>query len=269
MKRRLSLVGESLPDGVVVQVGNLKSLEPLDARHGVYPNLVMTPLLSALWAMRQQNDNTDEFWKQIESLLDTTANRFNVFKKSDSGKKDDPAFEILPDTKRRVTGFDASSELWALFGYQTVFGLIRWVLTGEDKTTKSKIKSFAKEFLAAAGMTTDQSVVHSNAVPKNRSAKEGIVHRLCTHADQEHRLRQAVQSNTKFLTDAERHLQLFRCFIPLLHNEAYQMVPYGLGQANFSLAKDYDHRGAEHAGELYWKVMGKAIAFRLQDRFVE
>jgi hypothetical protein len=269
MMRRLSLVGESLPDGVVVQVGNLKSLEPLDARHGVYPNLVMTPLLSALWAMRQQNINTDDFWKQIESLMDTTVNRFNVFKKSDSGKKNDPAFEILPDTKRRVTDFDSTSELWALFGYQTVFGLIRWVLTGEDKTTKSKIKSFAKEFLAAAGIKTDQNVVPFNPVPKNLSAKEGIVHRLCTHADQERHLRHAIQLITKFPADVERHLQLFRCFIPLLHNEAYQMVPYGLGQANFSLARDYDPRGAEHAGELYWKVMGKAIAVRLQDRFVE
>lgn len=260
MNRTLSLVGESLPDGEVVQVGNLTSLVPLDARHGVYPNLVMTPLLSTLWALREQKGDTERFWNQIGGLLDSTANRFNVFKKMERPNNSCTVFEILPDTKRRLLDFCVDSQLWALFGYQTVFGLIRWVLKGEVTVTKPQIEKFAVTFLSAAGV---------QAVPKNLSAQEGVVHRLCTRADQESNLRKAVLATTTFPKDAERHLRMFRCFVPLLHNEAYQLVPYGLGQANFSMAKDYDHRGSEHAGELYWKVMGKAIATRLQDRFVE
>jgi hypothetical protein len=268
MLRRLSLVGESLPAGTAVRVGDLEALVALDARHGVFPNLVVTPLLSAIWAMNKMRVDTTAFWNQVEGLLESTQHRFNAFSKSASTDPKNPEFVIHPIASKRLAEFDTSSELWALFGYQTIFGLMRYVLTGEKKATKREIKKFAKSFLTVAIQHWVDGAGIPKGVPGNMCAQEGMVHRLCTHADTDGTkvvtmLRHAIAENTLFSGMVEHHLKVFRCFVPLLHNEAYQLAPYGVGQANFALAEDYYVMGTTHSVELYWKVMGETLRRRL------
>ena len=268
MIRTLSLVGESLPDGTAVRVGELEALVALDARHGVFPNLVMTPLLSTLWAMNKLRVDTTAFWNQVEGLLESTQHRFNAFSKSALIEPKNPDFVIHPLASKRLSEFDTASELWGLFGYQTNFGLLRWALTGEDKATKKEIKKFATEFLTVAFTHWTPDVGFPKVAPHNMCSQEGVLHRLCTQSDPDGTgvvamLRHAIEENTVFAEKVDYYLKVFRCFVPLLHNEAYQLAPYGVGQANFALAQDYDLKGTSHATELYWKLMGETLMRRL------
>ncbi|MEX1028168.1 MAG: hypothetical protein WD049_09215 [Candidatus Paceibacterota bacterium] len=266
--RTLSLVGESLPDGRPVPVGPLDGLVALDARHGVFPNLVMTPILSALWAFDQVKLNPSALWRQVPGLLEGVDRRFNLFNKDTTDPKN-PTFEIHPDAEGRLTGFDTATDLWALFGFQTTFGLFRWVLKRDRAATKKQIKSFAIGFLASALERWTPESGLPKALPKNMCAQEGYAHRLCTQDDASGAsvlpmLIHAVHRHTSFPEQVDNHVELFRCFVPLLHNEAYQLAPYGVGQANFVLSQDYDVGGDGHAAELYWTVMGKALMRRLK-----
>ena len=89
--RALFLVGESLPAGMPVVVGGNANFVAFDARHGVFPNLVMKPLLAALLAMRKEGQNEELLWQQIDELVaDPSDRRFNLFHKYPSAKKDNP-----------------------------------------------------------------------------------------------------------------------------------------------------------------------------------
>jgi hypothetical protein len=99
------------------------------------------------------------------------------------------------------------------------------------------------------------------------SAQEGYIHRLCTDMDAAGSgvvamLRHAITQHTSYPERVGDHLRMLRSFVPLLHNEAYQLAPYGIGQAHFVLAADYNYRGTEHAGELYWRAMGRSLLRR-------
>jgi hypothetical protein len=168
--RELSLVGESLPSGSPVQVGELVSLIPLDPRHGVFPNLVMTPLMSLLHAARTSGLDVAQTYGQIEDLLeDGTEKRFNAFEK-DVQYPNNPEFEILPSTVRRLSEMRPSEELWALFGYQTIFGIVRWLITGQGRASKRQIRSFAIRFLENAAEGWSERVVLPRNIPRNMSA---------------------------------------------------------------------------------------------------
>lgn len=267
--RKLHLVGESLPSGSPVKVGSLAGLVPLDPRHGVFPNLVMTPLLSLLWAAHQERKDHTELWVQVNELLyDDTERRFNVFRKV-VDYPTNPRFELLDKTKDRLASMRSAEEVWVLFGYQTTFGLIRCLLKGEMNTCKRQIRRFANEFLTSAVKAWTLSTGLPHEIPKNMSAQEGYIHRLCTDEDSGGSgvvamLRHAIQHHTSYPEKLDEHLCILRSFVPMLHNEAYQLAPYGVGQANFVLGLDYDTKGTEHASELYWRVTGKALLRRLQ-----
>lgn len=267
--RTLSLVGESLPSGKIIPVGPLNELIPLDPRHGVFPNLVMTPILSTLCAFDRDKNEFREFWKQVPYLLEKTDNRFNAFTKDTTESEKNPLFTIHPDMERRLNNFDVRKDLWAVFGFQTIFGLIRYLLTGEKAATKRQIKVFATKFLnSALENGTPESLGLPKKLPQNLSPQEGIIHRLCTDEDLDgnrilHALKHAIKKKNLFHDKLTQQIETLRCFVPLLHNEAYQMSPYGVCQANFSLAHDYDIKGQIRPAELYWKLMGKVLARRL------
>ena len=102
--RTLSLVGESLPGGSPVQVGELVGLVPLDPRHGVFPNLVMTPLMSLLHAARASGQDVAETYGHVQGLLeDGNERRFNAFEKGGEYPTN-PDFEILTSTAERLSG---------------------------------------------------------------------------------------------------------------------------------------------------------------------
>lgn len=266
--RLLHLVGESLPSGSPVTVGHLSGLVPLDPRHGVFPNLVATPLLSLLWAARQEGQDETALWCQVNELLgDNPDRRFNVFSKN-MDYPTNPSFEVLTTTETRISLMNPFEHVWALFGYQTIFGLIRRLLTGAGNTRKQQIRRFAAEFLTSAVQAWTPETGLPQIIPTNMSAQEGYIHRLCTDADTTGSgvvgmLRHGIQQRTDCSEGVEEHLRILRSFIPLLHVEAYRLTPYGIAQANFVLAANCDPNGNEHAGELYWRVMGKSLLRRM------
>lgn len=274
--RQLFLVGESLPESSAVTFGNGSALNVLDDRHGVFPNLVMSPLLALLWAHHEQSEHSPELWRQVNEILTNTERRFNVFTKHvDADHPRKPEFEIHADTKKNLTILMSNPKeyLWALFGFQTTFGLIRWILRCETRVQKKEIRDFAGAFvLSAAKRWRPQigvpSVTPENVKRMNKCAMTGYVHRLCTHHDADGSgvvtmLRCAIQENTTQPSKVEDHLSVFRAFVPLLHNEAYQMSPHGIGQANFVLATNFDHSGSQALDDLYWKVMGRCLIRRI------
>src|SRR5437660_1699695 len=153
--RTVSLVGESLPlrddgsDYKVTSCGQLgEQLETFDARHGVFCNSVTTPLLVSIHALKQQGADIEPLLGQLEDILkDKSERRFNVFGKKKKGR--DEPFVIDADLVRRVQGFDPTRQLWLLFGYQTVFGLLAWLLDNQETTTwtRTKIEEVGFAFL--------------------------------------------------------------------------------------------------------------------------
>jgi hypothetical protein len=269
--KKLFLVGESLPTRLPAVVGVRRTLSALDSRHGVFPNLVMKPLLSTLWALRNQGLDDNEFWTEItEILADDSQQRLNAFRKHTTGPKDrNPEFEILDDTAARLERLDPEVETWATFGFQTTFGLIRWMLRAERRVSKKTIQTFAVEFLSYAFEVRSDNIILPAGVPKKGCAQEGVIHRLFTEENScgdgaEAMLRHAVSKYVSEPAKVAETLLRIRAFVPLLHNEAYQNTPYGIGQANFVLADDYDVNGSVHPGEMYWRVMGKALMRRLR-----
>jgi hypothetical protein len=161
-----------------------------------------------------------------------------------------------------------SEELWALFGYQTIFGIVHWLLTGEPRATKRRIRSFARHFLESAAEQWNEGTKLPGIIPKNMSAQEGYMHRLCTDEDPDGSgvvamLRYAIAVRTNYPEEIEANLCKLRAFVPLLHNEAYQLTPYGVGQANFVLCQDWVLNGGRHPDELYWRAMGRSLARRI------
>lgn len=64
----------------------------------------------------------------------------------------------------------------------------------------------------------------------------------------------------------ERIVGLLRSTVPLLHNEGYQDGSNPTGNAQAHFVRNAIRHTAN--GDLYWQVMGNAIATRMLDRFV-
>jgi hypothetical protein len=59
---------------------------------------------------------------------------------------------------------------------------------------------------------------------------------------------------------------VLRCAIPLMHNEAYQDGPHPTGNAQAHFVRSATKTTSN--GDLYWQVMGHAIARRCFNRWV-
>src|SRR5688572_5871133 len=84
--RRLFLAGKAMPEdksarNVPFPSGDLESLVALDPRHGVFPNLVATTVLSTLMAFYEDRhgDHLHQMLEQAEEILkDRSKRRFNI-----------------------------------------------------------------------------------------------------------------------------------------------------------------------------------------------
>lgn len=271
MLRTLSLIGESLPGQNVVPMGNLRELIPLDDRHGVFPNLVAMPLLSTLWSQSKSKDDLLAFWGQVMSILGKNDLRLNAFSVSSASGEKNLEFKVTPSMVQRLRKFDTKNELWGVFGYQTAFGIIRYLLTGEEETTKQKIEAFGRRFLIDALAAPDSSNKEDQKSmrSKGKCAQIGLLHRFCTAeavngSESISSLRNAIKANTKFPEVIEIHLETIRCLVPLLHNEAYQLVPYGKGQAAFVEMTNTNDTNESESPPLYWQIIGEALSRRLK-----
>lgn len=287
--KRLWLVGESLPlkeDGS--QRKALKSsrlpetLVPLDPRHGVFPNLVTKPLFSGGYALSHTHpDQLLAFFREISAAVaDVSVRRLNVFENRATrpkkrGPKRQPTREAAPEVfeidsnkmRDRVNAFDVERDLWLVFGHQTNFGLLWWLIDSNaaSKIEKDKIGEFSGSFVTAV---LEASPAFAEHKPGSWSGRIGLLHRLCTETDDNQVLCQVVKKlNPLGEYSCERIVGLLRSTVPLLHNEGYQdgSNPTGNAQAHFV------RNAVRHTanGDLYWQVMGNAVATRMLGRFVE
>jgi hypothetical protein len=280
--KRLWLVGESLPKKEGTPSGShAKELAAIDARHGVFPNLVGKPLLSALHWLHSQALPTDGLLDQLDLLMTDASRdrRFNIFQKKASQED----FRLHDDIPKRLECFEPQQHLWLVFGSQTNFGLVGFLLgifRSTESYAKKDIQSLAIDFIDLALSYKPLPPGLPSKTPTQQTARLGVLHRLCCHAcragaDCEGALRQAVtefpplQGRSATERDVDVIVAKLRSIVPLLHKEAYQdRYEIGYNQANFVLASSVK-KWKDKAPDMYWSVMGEAIGRRLQGHFVK
>jgi hypothetical protein len=250
----------------------------------------MKPLFAAAYTLSQRHtDQLVPFFQCVQEVVaDDTERRFNVFmdrptkpkrQRKDEGKNrgeatepDETAktewFEIdAARLRARIKSLESGGNLWLVFGHQTNFGLLRWLVgrSEESRVSKQQLMDFSEEFVAAVGEHTSE---HSGDEVNQLSARIGVLHRLCTVRGTQQVLERAIlKLNPKPLYSAAAISALLRATIPLLHNEGYQdgRNPTGNAQSHFvKRARDKVDRG-----DLYWRVMGHAVAVRVLGQFVD
>lgn len=273
--RNIFLVGESLPKKMGTRYEEVDDdLVAFDGRHGVFPNLVAKPLISALYWLNKEQAELKPLLDQLEPLMIHTdkQRRFNVFSKKASTE----SFRVDPELPTRLASFDTTKDLWLVFGVQTCFGLLGF-LTGRLKLGKSyekaEILTFASEFLLAALKYAPLPRELPSRLPTQRTARLGLLHRLCTDVDDGSGVVAVIRSALKTVGATEEKAgtiaDQLRSMIPLLHNEAYQdRYDIGYNQAHFVSCQSIGN-GSTMPPQLYWRVMGKAIADRLRGNFVQ
>lgn len=273
--RAVYLIGESIPlreDGseyTVTPCGSLSSqLDAFDARHGVFCNYVTTPLLAGIHALRTQGTDTAPLVDQLGQLLeDKSRKRLNVFQRKKKVRNE--PFVIGQDLPEWMCAVNPRESLFLLFGYQTVFGLLAWLLSGrQDSTwTRSRISEVAFAFLTAASTHTKTVTDWPSPVGlKPKTGHTGLFHRLCVEDEGEGMLQKAVKTMAQPGVDRDSIVRFFRSSIPLLHNEAYRQS--NIGNVQVCFVQFASGKKDEKPTEQYWQVMGRAIAFRLSEKFV-
>ncbi len=284
--RRIWLVGESLPLAKVdkeknaVETGLLTDrLVCLDPRHGVFPNLVMKPLFAAtLAAFGENHSEAIALLQAFEDVVcDRPDRRFNLFepKVTDQRTLQGNRF-VFDQTDTRIEMFDSARDIWLVFGHQTVSGLLRWLLKGGDETTRKDLRDFlikvTDTISAVARLSVCSSGFHIEP-PTSKTGRVGLIHRLCTAADDNGSgATNVLHSLVRTLNTGDRYTNEFvvsfiRCIVPLMHNEAYNDGRHAVGNAQRHFVRSATNN--ENNRDLYWQVMGHAIARRCFNRWVE
>jgi len=283
LPRSIFLAGESIPllkgggPRPAIPFGGLPTdLSPLDARHGVFPNLVAKPMFSALvFANRMSPERASTLLGEFDRVLTIPDRQFNVFqaKVTDQKVKESNFFEFHDSFASRLDGWQTNTNLWLVFGYQTLGGILMHLLGDAKRTTRSKLQGRVGEFVdacwdAVASMT-DCTFEFPPTPPTTGSAKMGFVHRLCVSDDQlgtgaKDVLKRAISETCRKSVKTQARMELIhrrlRSMVPLMHNEAYQTgsEPIGNRQHQFSIYA----RNPAVTPDLYWHVMGEAVARR-------
>lgn len=269
MLKDMYFVGKALPEeksrhNTPFPSGSLTDLVPLDPRHGVFPNLVATPLLSTVMAFYEEGDveNALKVLDQGKELLkDKTPRRINVLRKPTGGK-----LRLDEDVPSLLKDFDPERTLWLVFKHSANYALCTYLLTGRDEFTEGDLNSYGAEFLRRC----TEAPGCNYELPANLNTQVGLFFRLCTDEDNDGQgvtsyLRHAIQQMVPN-GDVDRIVEVLRSLVPLLHNDAYDKTPIGLIQARFLAGTDLppvcpdDH---EPAPELYWRAIGKVVKRRL------
>jgi hypothetical protein len=234
--------------------------------------------------LHTNNCGPAQLLEQLDTLVidESQERRFNVFRR----KAANDAFRFDQKLHTRLATVDVKGDLWLTYGVQTNFGLLG-LLLGRFKRSqsypKAAILSFAQEFLRLALKFDPLPNGLSPTVPTQRTARLGLLHRLCCHSSRAETdlwgqmLRFAVKdlpyvSNgepaARPESKVEEVVEVLHALVPLMHNEAYQdRYEIGYNQAHFVSASSV--RGSKSVSpSTYWSLMGEAIGKRLLDQFV-
>jgi hypothetical protein len=281
--KKLWIVGESMPlrkdgtDRIARLSANLpERLMPLDPRHGVFPNLVMKPLFAATFAASKiPTVDLAVLLEGVDAVVrDNSDRRFNVFAPRITDQKENPEdrFEIdEEEMAQRITLFRPSEDLWLVFGHQTNFGLLKWLLDGDagKSHTRKQLESFSTSFVSRVIKLSSGFV---SAPPTSKSGRVGLFHRLCTEGnrvndDAKKTLHSVINDLApKAGRSTEWIVEFLHSTVPLLHNEAYQDGPHPTGNAQAHFVRN----AVRHIEgfDLYWQIMGNAIAQRAFNNYV-
>ena len=176
---------------------------------------------------------------------------------------------MAPDVPSRLVAFDPDADLWCVFGYWTVGGLITYMLTGVARRSEGEIESYVREFVRRAYEKRSADSALPAAIPKTKAALSGLIHRLCAGDDPggavaTPMLRHALECMSTDKAGVEGSLRVLRACVPLPHNEAYQLLPFGKVHNCFMLGLDpAAQEGSTPPPEPLWRYMGRAIHRRL------
>jgi len=273
--KRLSLVGMAPPGAPRKRAeqppcpsGKLTDYVALDPRHGVFPNLVMTPLLATLYHLRSDATLLHEFMDQIVELLeDNSPRRHNILLKPTENK-----YELDPRMVSRLKAFRTADEVWLVFGFRPISALLSYLLHGSTmEKGKDEFERTARTFLghaikACPNHPTLPSAIHGSAI----TPLPGIFFYLCTTPDPDSTgvvaaLHHAALAMTASKSRASKTAAVLRSIIPLPHNEAYDRYPIASGQNAFMLCRTpKEPGGGDVPPEIFWRYIGQRIAIRLQ-----
>jgi hypothetical protein len=268
--RQLYLVGMSPPPDKVPHAdpypsGSLgTSLVPLDPRHGVFPNLVTTPLLSTLCHLHSDRNLFDEFFLQVMDLMgDTCPRRLNVLKKPVGTQ-----LEMDPQAVELLAQLNPQRDLLLVFGYWSISAVVMHLLQQRLEFTPQELSRFSKHFLRAAVQISRPTDLLPHELPRRLAPLPGFYFRLCSNPDPNGARTVSVLNRTveKWVQDPARVaviVNTLRSIVPLPHNEAYQMYPFGKVQNCFMLAVDPTHHRGVTPPDVFWRFMGKRIRDRL------
>jgi len=257
------------------QCGGLPShLVPLDPRHGVFPNLVMTPLMATWHALQSDARLHEAFWIQANEILeDFSDRRFNVFMPpvmKCKGQEEFDEFTVSDDTILRIERLRTGRELWAVFGYTSCFGLLLYLLRKQRNMERHEVVEFATEFVNRATDTWQIGMSIPVGPASSMSSHLGYLHRLCTVQEFEQSgarmmLQSAVLHYVHEPSEQEHVLKCLRSLAPFLHDDAYKTVPIGNHQKHFLLTADPESHGLRNPARPFWRLMGDSIKNRLND----
>ena len=239
----------------------------LDPRHGVFPNLVMTPLLATLYHLHPRANLTQEFMEQVVELLeDDSSRRHNVLLKPNGTETE---YKIDPRTIKLLNALRPEDDLWIVFGFRPISALLGYLLHGSKKKERDELATTARTFLrhAMEASPNDAALpptLHSSAI----TPLPGIFFHLCTAPDPGGNdvvaaLRYAVRAMKVPEARIPKIVSILRSLVPLPHNEAYDQYPIATGQNSFMLCRTLKDHGDDVPPEVFWRYMGRRIAERL------
>ena len=295
--KRLHLLGYAPADKEAWPHGGMsEKLESLDIRHGVAPNLVMTPILSAACHLEatQQPAFLDYVRRHIlEGDENKRHRRYNVLTQN-VGKTESE----IDGQVQKLFGWDAepgeaaadastglfspSEELCLVFSYWAASALFSYLIERERRWTKKDLKTFGHSLLKEAHRRAPQDLAAQLGLPKKLPERDiprlGLYFRLCVQGN-EADVRPVLEACVRELRDCSRKsetsdaevswiVSVMRSLIPLPHNEVYQGYkkdtnPIGKYQACFVSCQDPKDLKIEPDSQLMWRYVGEAIAKKL------
>ncbi len=295
--KRLLLFGYAPTDKEAWPHGGLrKTLEALDLRHGVAPNLVMTPILSA--ACHLPAVFQPEFLAYLRKhVLEGDGRkkhcRYNVLTRNVGTVES----EIDADVRRlfawRTEGregrvderFNPEGAVCLVFSYWAASALFSHLIEREERWEQVDLRTFGtsllREFIKRAAPAVAQRLKLPKRLPRRDIPRLGLYFRICTQGteaevrplliDCVRELRECSAKGGIADDELDWVVSVLRSVVPLPHNEVYQGYrkgtnPIGKHQACFISCQDPDTLTEEVGSRLMWQYVGEGIARRLFTR---
>ena len=281
--KELYLLGYSPANKDAWPQGKLdEQLQALDIRHGVCPNLVMTPLLSA--ACKLPKKHQVKFLEYVERhILDTgeTNHRFNVLSKNVGG---DPDSTLDAKVKKlfgkKTSDAEKSNRIFLVFSYWATTALMSYLIQGRKQWSKKDLRDFGKTFIEAVKEDSNLKDIFGlpERLPRNIIPRHGLLFRILTTGEDQlvnellgqaiNRIRNSSDQSSLSEQKTATVVANIRAIIPIPHNEVYQNYrtgsnPIGKYQACFVECKDSKELSVNTSSKLMWEHVGMAIAKKL------